>query len=253
MVVLKYFIRPQESPAVVLPFSVRLGLRWQNVTVITEPKKSFQVLVSCLEPAKVTLGNRKVAKFLSLVVNTSDVTLTASGNFKLVYTSLPWMDTWYANTLAGKLFGSQKWGWLSLCPTARRLQKGPAWLCREGMQPSLLAICQKAQVLAGSHISKKETSRKIPQILITGIEHQWVQCSGTLWHFISMIKLISCPEPGKYGEYFVHSLWSLEQSSCIPHDTGWDSITYGVSVRWRSEMKLSKWTCLTFFILVAVP
>ena len=113
IVVLKYFIRPQESPAVVLPFSVRLGLCWQNVTVITKAKKSFQVLVSCLEPAKVMLGNRKVAKFLSLVVNTSDVMLTASDNFKLAYTSFPWMDTWYANTLAGKLFGSQKWGWLS--------------------------------------------------------------------------------------------------------------------------------------------
>ena len=161
MVVLKYFIRPQEFPAVVLPFSVRLGLCWQNVTVITKPKKSFQVLVSCLEPAKVTFGNRKVAKFLSPVVNTSDVMLTASGNFKLVYTSLPWMDTWYANTPAGKLFGSQKWGWLSLCPTTRRLQQGPARLCCEAMQPRLLTLCQKVQVIAGSHISKKQTPRKI--------------------------------------------------------------------------------------------
>lgn len=124
MVVLKIFYKASRVPSgKFFPFKEAYAgklIATQNL------KKSFQVLGQLPWTSKGHAWEQKRAKFLSLVVNTSDVTLTASGT-GLAYMSLPW---WHDMQILwqGKLFGSQKWGWLSLCPTTRRLQQGPAWL-----------------------------------------------------------------------------------------------------------------------------
>lgn len=86
----------QESPAVTLLFARGLGSCWQNgITVF----RSWPDALNQWRPH----FDRRVSKFLSSVVNANDLMVTAAGYLKLIYTCLPWMDTWYLNTHGRKV------------------------------------------------------------------------------------------------------------------------------------------------------
>lgn len=125
------------------------------------------------------------------------------------------MDTWYANTYR-KLFGSQKWGWLPHVQPQEgcsRDQHDYAVKLHAAKPPGYLSegtgTCWKPHFQEGDNQKNSANFNN----------WHWTSMGAMFWDFVTLYindkSWISCPEPGKYGEHFVHSLWSLEPSSCI--------------------------------------